>query len=651
MISPGAAAPIRGTGVTVIGEPYDLRGRTLPSRVLFGPHVTNLADPSRPRAFSADHVAHYRARAAGGTGVVVVEAASVHASDHPYEYAPAVDRDGWAAIATACRPYGTAVLAGLGHAGAQGSSAYHRRALWAPSPVPDPSSREVPRAMGADDVAALVAGFADAAARAVAAGCDGVEVAAGQHALLRQFLSGLTNHRDDGYGTDRARLLVEVLTAVRAAVPDAVVGLRLAVDELAPWAGVTPGEAGAVLARVAGLVDLVTGVRGSGFSVGATRPDAHTPPGVLRATVRALRVPGAPATVLDGVVDPDHAAEVVHSGDADLVEMTRALLADPGLVEGVRTGRRARPCLLTNQRCLVRDTQNPRVGCTVEPTVGAVVAAPVVRHAGGAGSGRRPEVLVVGAGPAGLEAALTLGRAGVPVRVVEREARTGGLLRVAATLPGRGRLARLADFYDAELADVGVRVELGVEGDPGGDGPVLLAVGAQDRPGRGVPLARAVRDGVGAGPVVVDDPMGDGAAIAYAELLAAQGREVAVVTPDVLVGPGLAATGDLVDAQSRLARAGVRRVTESRVVAVAADEVVVADVVTGERTVLPAAVLVDGSPRRAPTGGAGGAGGLRIGDALAPRTVAEAVREGREAAEALVAARRGAPRGLAGVTG
>ena len=622
----------------MLGDPVVLGSRTAPSRVLFGPHTTHLADPRRPRALGAGHVAHLRARAAGGAGVVVTEVASVVAEDHPSEYAPlaAECAEGWAATAAACRAHGTLVLAGLGHAGGQGSAAYTPGPLWAPSAVPDPASGEVPAVLDGEGIAAVVAGFATAARAAVAAGCDGVEVQAGQHAVLRQFLSGLTNHRDDAYGADRALLLVEVLTAVRAAVgPSALVGLRLTVDELAPWAGITPPHVRAVLERVAPLVDLVVPVRGSALSAGATRPDAHTPTGFLRPTCRDVRVPGV-ATVLAGsVVDPSEAADALVAGDADLVEMTRAQLADADLVALVRAGATPRPCVLTNQRCRVRDVRNPRVSCTVaapevpEPEVSEPeVSEPVVRR-------RVDPVLVVGAGPAGLEGARTLARAGCAVRLVERDPEAGGLLRLVAGLPGRERFARLVGWWLDELAGLGVEVSLGTEVEVPAAGRVLLATGGVDRASRGTPIAVALRDGLPPGPVVLDDPVGDGAAVALAERLAGEGREVAIVAPGVLVGPGLARTGDLVDAQARLARAGVRRVTESRVVGVGDGEVRVADVVTGAVSSLPAVVLVDAAPRRAvPVPARPDL--YPAGDAVAPRTVAEAVREGRAAARALL---------------
>src|SRR3954452_4298304 len=235
-------------------EPLALGRRTAPNRILFGPHVTNLG---RGRALSDRHLAYYRRRLAGGLRLLVTEEASVHASDWPYERSPlATDCEpGWRAIAAAAHDHGAIALAALGHAGGQGSSAYSQRELWAPSRVPEVNSREVPKWMEDDDIHSVVAAFGTAAAMAVTAGCDGVEVNAGQHSLVRQFLSGLTNHRGDEWGQDRSAFARAVLAAVRAAVPGAVVGLRLSCDELAPWAGITPDQAPAIAAELAAFVD------------------------------------------------------------------------------------------------------------------------------------------------------------------------------------------------------------------------------------------------------------------------------------------------------------------------------------------------------------------------------------------------------------
>src|SRR4051794_1040028 len=342
-------------------EPLALGRRTAPNRILFGPHVTNLG---RGRALSDRHLAYYRRRLAGGLRLLVTEEASVHPSDWPYERSPlATDCEaGWRAIAAAAHDHGAIALAALGHAGGQGSSAYSQRELWAPSRVPEVNSREVPKWMEAEDIAAVIAGFTSAAEIAVGAGCDGVEVNAGQHSLVRQFLSGLTNHRDDEWGQDRTAFASAVLQGVQAAVRGAVVGLRLSCDELAPWAGITPEQAPGVAAALAPLVDYVVVVRGGIFSVEQTRPDVHQPPMFNLDVCRAVRqaLPVGVAIFLQGsVVDARAAEQAVADGVCDGVEMTRAQIADPDVVAKLDAGDpdRIRPCIRCNQTCQVRDVR------------------------------------------------------------------------------------------------------------------------------------------------------------------------------------------------------------------------------------------------------------------------------------------------------
>jgi 2,4-dienoyl-CoA reductase (NADPH2) len=313
-------------------DPLPLRTATAPNRVLFGPLVTNLGDDER--RFTDRHVAFYARRARGGAGIIVTEGASVHASDWPYERAPLAERaaEGWSAIASACHAEGALVLASLDHAGGQGSSAYNQAPLWAPSRVPEVNSREVPKWMEASDIASVVAGFGAAAKLAAESGVDGVEINAGQHSLVRQFLSGLTNQRGDEWGTDRTLFARQVIEAVRAGIGDGIVGLRLSCDELAPWAGITPEMAAELApALVAAGIDYLVVVRGAIFSVEKTRPDFHEPPGFNIDLTRAIKaaLPDTPVFLQGSVVDAGQAEWALGEGVCDGVEMTRAQLADP----------------------------------------------------------------------------------------------------------------------------------------------------------------------------------------------------------------------------------------------------------------------------------------------------------------------------------
>ena len=635
-------------------DPVPIAGRQAPSGVVFGPHETNLADG---RSIGDRHVAYYERRARGGAGVVVVETASVNANDWPYERAPLADDagPGWRAIARACAPHTTVVLAGIGHAGGQGSSAYSQEVMWAPSPVADVVSREPPAALDEEDIPRLVEDFSRAAATAVAAGLAGVEVDAGAYSLLRQFHSGLTNLRSDAYGNDRLLLTRQVLAGVRRAVgPEGIVALRLSCDELAPWAGITPDQAAGMVEDLAGQVDLLTVVKAGPFSASAYRPTAHVPQGFNRDLCAQMRAAAAAQTlvVLQGsVADAALGEAAIADGVCDLVEMTRAQIADADLVVKLRRGERPRPCIRCNQSCRVRDPRNPLVSCVVDPAAGHETEEPYEPQPSAPG----PPVLVVGAGPAGLECARILAAAGRRVRVAERAGTPGGALARAAVGPGRHTLKEATDWLAAETDRLGVEMSLSTSVDPAdvqqarADGwEVVLATGGRPFSGRWPEAATPVVDPLSAlesapeGPVAVLDLIGDQVAVGVAEWLALdKGRSVALVSPDPVAGTQLALTGDLADANGRLQRAGVRRELRRVVRRIGAGEVLVEDCWTGEPGVVPAAAVVD-CGHRVPEDSlylsVGDPSIPRAGDCVAPRSLMHAVLEGRRTALRLLGA-------------
>ena len=556
--------------------PLGLGGRQAPSRVVFAAHQTNFAVHNR---FEKRHAAYYAARAAGGAGIIVLEGSVVHPSDWPYEYAifgyePQVV-DGYRLVADAIHRHGALALAQLTHSGMQGTSHYSQRPLWAPSPVPEVNSREMPKEMEGDDIAAVIDGFVQAARHAAAGGLDGVEINAGQDSLIRQFISPLTNQRSDEYGgslDNRLRFVRAVLRGVRDEVGrDHIVGLRLSGDEYAPWAGIKPEDAAEIagLLNGDGAIDFISVTSGSIYSGHLTRPGLYASPGFAAHLAGAIKASASVSVFAQGsIVDPAMASGLVANGQADAVEMTRALIADPDLPVKAREGNftEIRPCILSNQDNVIGLVQNPRLSCVNNPAAGyegTAEFAPLTR------APVHYRVMVIGAGPAGLEAARVAALRGHEVTIFEQNEELGGALRLAARAPGRERLALAVDWLEAQVRKLNVTVRTGVrvtEEQVQAEEPDAVIVTVGGKPGpvssvlfeNGMPVLNprqvmAAKMPATPGRVVVLDAIGDQVGMSVAETLADRGWRVDVVTRDMFIGQRLTASLELTPWNQRAA--------------------------------------------------------------------------------------------------
>ena len=218
-------------------SPLRLGPVTVRNRIVFSAHLTNYAEHGMP---SEQHAAYYEARAAGGAGLIITEEHSTHPTDWPYEkmihaFHPEVV-PGYRRITEAVHRHNVPVFAQINHNGGQASSMYTRLPVWAPSAVPDPLFREVPKAVTQAEIAEIVRGYATVAARCKEGGFDGIELQCSHSSIVRGFLSQATNQRTDQYGgtlENRARILHEIVAAVREAIGhELALGVRLCGDEL-----------------------------------------------------------------------------------------------------------------------------------------------------------------------------------------------------------------------------------------------------------------------------------------------------------------------------------------------------------------------------------------------------------------------------------
>lgn len=485
---------------------------------------------------------YYAARAEGGVGLVIVENTSVHPSGRvtPGMLRIETDADGaaFAPLARRVQDAGAALFVQLSHAGRQTLSEFAGGPPWAPSALPCPIMKDLPRAMSEADVHTLIAAFVAGARRAQAAGADGVELHAAHGYLLCGFLSPYSNHRDDAWGGDTARRCGFPAAVVRgvkeACGAEFPVSVRLSADEYVQG-GIEPDEAVEVARRlVAAGADALHVSACNYESMFWNIPTYFLPEApFVPLAARIKQAVDVPVISVGRLHRPEVAARVLTDGMADFVSIGRGLIAEPALVRGIRDGTDGRPCLACN-RCIA-SINGARLECTVNPDVGWEGAAH--RALPGLASGDR--ILVVGAGPAGLEATLRARAAGHPVTLVDRRTSLGGQLDLAAMPPGKEPVQWYLDWLVDRVVASGADLVLGRaarRSDLTGVAAMIWAAGSDATP-RTVPgaelvphlaLDAAMRDPAAAGPRPL--VLGGGAGGAEcAHLLAHGGASVVLI--------------------------------------------------------------------------------------------------------------------------
>ena len=555
--------------------------------------------------------------------------------------------------------FGALVTCQLVHRGRRISSLASRRVPVGPSDVPNERTWEIPHALSVADIREIVDAYATAARRTREGGFDGVELAFFGDMLPDEFLSPSVNRRRDEYGgslENRARLQREIVTAVRESVGrEFIVGVRVSADDF------LEGELDLKeRLAVARMLDSLNALDFFSVTAGTVRglhgrprhvPSSYFPHGIYVDCVapykQALRVP---VLYAGRIVHPAEAEDILRLGIADLVGMTRAIIADPDLPRKAMDGRLddIRLCVGANEGCIGRLYMGLPIECVQNPVIGREAELAEIHPAP-----NRKRVLVIGGGPGGMEAARVSALRGHDVVLVERDADLGGQVRSAARAPGRSEFLGITAWLARQVEKAGVEVRLRTAATPDfvrtqRPEAVIVATGSRPRlppvsiagdawvvTARDVLLERVTLHGRVV--IIADDPHMTGPTTA--DFLAGRGCTVEVITRHYVVGEAIDDTQKPIVLE-RLLRQGVALTPLTEARAVARQGVQVRHVLTGDTRLLSADAVVvacggcaDDALYRAMEGWP--IERFLIGDALSPRRVHDALLEGTRAARAL----------------
>jgi mycofactocin system FadH/OYE family oxidoreductase 2 len=426
---------------------------------------------------SQRNVDYQVARAKGGAGLLITGNRVVHPAS-----TTGFPRISWAflpeaheanqRLTRAVHEHGAVIFEQLNHFGlnASSDSADDLRVLWGPSAVKSPAYGETPKAMEPEDISEVVEWWGRCAELSREGGFDGTEVHISHSYLLHQFLSPLYNKRTDEYGgsfENRLRFAREVIEEVRRRVgQDFVVGARVSLSDFIPGAlDIEDAVRVAQELEADGRIDYVNVTAAGYHNIFMAIQPSDTPDGYLidlTAKVKA-GLERLPVFTVGGIKEAALAEEVVASGKADMVAMTRAQIADPEFANKVRDGREDEiyHCIRGNQGCIGRVFKGLPISCTVNPQTGRERKLGALPPADSSA-----RWLVVGGGPAGMKAAETLAKRGHGVTLVEKEERLGGQVKLILKTPGRDEFGWITRDLETQMRKAGVDVRLSTEGTP-----------------------------------------------------------------------------------------------------------------------------------------------------------------------------------------
>ncbi|MCA0271210.1 MAG: FAD-dependent oxidoreductase [Proteobacteria bacterium] len=645
-------------------SPITLRGQALRNRIVFGAHTANMSDVGLPGPRFAGYLLE---RALGGAGMIVAEPMPVHRTGvlTRGNFLHSTDDviPHFRKVTEPVKEAGAVILQQLYHIGAHGDSDLSFQPHWGPSGGPSYHDSDGSHAMTGAEIEELIAAHIAAAIRCQKAGFQGVEVWAAYHSLLDQFWTPWSNRRTDewgGYLENRTRLSRRIIEGIRRACgEDFIIGLAISTSDAHPV--LLQGEAlieTVALHDATGHVDYVTCGHGGYMDFERLMPtflygEKLTAPFTedLKAALTHAKV-----TSEAHVRTPENAEAIIASGQADMVSIVRGQIADPHLARKTIEGRAedVRGCISCNQMCWGRRSRDYWISCLINPSAGREFEWGGDRFTPAA---KPRHIVVVGAGPAGLEAARVAAERGHRVDLFEAQARIGGQFRLAGEQPRRGQVLDLLDWYERQLSKLQVRLHLNsyAEADDiralNPDAVVLATGSLPDEEGfqrwlpghdrlPGIDLGsvwspeEVMRREAKLGPeVILYDEGGHWRGLGTAWAMAERGLKVTIVTPETFIGKELARTSADIGLRPRLAKLGVSFLTEHLIAEWQGDGATLRNLLTGEETRYPASALIMSTTNRAFDPLSADLAGIEthlIGDAAAPRQAPYAFHEGRK---------------------
>ncbi|MBC8220051.1 MAG: FAD-dependent oxidoreductase [Proteobacteria bacterium] len=646
-------------------SPIELRGHPLRNRIVFGAHTANMSEQGLP---GKRHLAYYRERAKGGAAMLVIEPMPVHPAAvltrGNFRHSSDEVIPHFRKITDAVHAEGALILQQLYHVGQHGDSDNSYHANWSPSGLPSYHDSDGSHTMLETEIEETIEGFVQAARRCRDAGFDGVEVWAAYHGLVDQFWTPWSNLRTDRWGgslENRTRFSREIITRIRKICgEDFIVGI--AVNDEPDFEVALQRESLAEIISVHDkdhLLDYVTCGTGSYFDFYKLMPTFLYPErlGADLAEVLKGAVSNALVIAESHIRTPENAEAVLSAEQADLVSIVRGQIADPHLSNKALEGRSEdiRPCLSCNQMCWGRRGRDYWISCLVNPSAGREFEWGGDRFI----KTKSPKkILVVGGGPAGLEAARVSAERGHKVTLAEAGDRLGGQFSLAGMQPRRGQIIDLLDWYSRQLSQLGVEIRLNafLEAEEiiefAADKTVLATGSFPTDTGfqKAIPhveklpgielggvfsaedvMARRARPGKR---VILLDEGGNWKGCGTAWKLAEEGHQVILVTPDPLIGKELQRTAADYPLRHRLAKLGVRFILESAITKWSKEGAEILCFLDGNTQFIEADSLVFATPNIAEDSLTlelqdSGLDVINIGDSAGPRQAPFVIYEGR----------------------